>query len=338
MSDVLEIFFEVEAPAGAAELMLEVARRCCEAEGVTGVQACVQVIDGAAIHEVNRAQRGVDRETDVLSFPTVRYPAGRTAKDVPRRLRREYDPGTGRCFLGDILISLPRAMEQAEAYGHSPQRELGFLTAHAMFHLFGYDHEAESDRRAMRAMEEKALRACGLSRDAEDAGPDRAPASPSDGPANAPVQASPLLRVGDAARGADAMTDEALFARACEALKNAYAPYSNYRVGACLLASDGRAFAGCNIENASYPAGLCAERAAVAAAVSAGAREFAAIAVAGEHGDAWPCGICRQVLSEFAPDLRVICGRADTGAFTVERLSALLPHAFGPKSLKDAGA
>lgn len=168
-ASVLEIEFEVQdAPEGAVTLMERVAQCCCAEEGVAGVRACVRVIDDEEIRRVNRETRGLDRATDVLSFPTVRYPEGRTARDVPRRLHREYDPGIGRCFVGDVLISLPRAREQAETYGHSLARELGFLTAHAMFHLMGYDHMQEQERAAMRTMEERALRRAGLQREEEN--------------------------------------------------------------------------------------------------------------------------------------------------------------------------
>ena len=130
------------------------------------------------------------------------------------------------------------------------------------------------------------------------------------------------------------MTDRELFDRACEAMKNAYAPYSRYQVGACLLAEDGRVFTGCNVENSSYGGTICAERTAVVKAVSEGARRFTAIAVVAENNNAWPCGICRQVLNEFSLDMRVICGAASTGKFTVVKLAELLPHSFGPEDLK----
>jgi len=130
------------------------------------------------------------------------------------------------------------------------------------------------------------------------------------------------------------MTDRQLFDLACQAMERAYAPYSHYKVGACLLANDGRAFTGCNVENASYGGTICAERTAVVKAVSEGATSFTAVAVVGERGDAWPCGICRQVLSEFSEDMRVICGAASTGEFTVVALKELLPHSFGPEDLK----
>lgn len=130
------------------------------------------------------------------------------------------------------------------------------------------------------------------------------------------------------------MTDRELFERACAALNNAYAPYSHFSVGACILTADGRAFDGCNIENASFGATICAERAAVSAAVSQGARRFTKIAVAGKDAPAWPCGICRQVLYEFGGrELRVICGAVNTGEYEVVPLSALLPYAFGPEDL-----
>lgn len=129
------------------------------------------------------------------------------------------------------------------------------------------------------------------------------------------------------------MTDRELFQLAARALDNAYAPYSHFQVGACLLSKDGRTFAGCNIENASYGAAICAERCAVSCAVSQGVREFEAIAVAGRESFAWPCGICRQTLNEFAPELKVICGNASTGEYTVATLPQLLPRAFGPKDL-----
>ena len=120
--------------------------------------------------------------------------------------------------------------------------------------------------------------------------------------------------------------------RAARAVREkAYAPYSNYKVGAALLTEDGSIFTGCNVENASYPAGICAERAAVAKAVSEGHRQFVAIAVATINGGV-PCGICRQVMNEFAPDLLVILAD-ETGIASEATLRELLPRAFGPNDL-----
>ncbi|MGN1069097.1 MAG: cytidine deaminase [Candidatus Fimadaptatus sp.] len=126
--------------------------------------------------------------------------------------------------------------------------------------------------------------------------------------------------------------DEELLRRAREALQNAYAPYSRYRVGACILAADGRMFCGCNVENASYGLTICAERGAVMAAVASGARAFERIAIVSEGSLPWPCGACRQVLREFAPDIEVLVqdGGGNTRHAT---LSELLPMSFGPESL-----
>ena len=103
------------------------------------------------------------------------------------------------------------------------------------------------------------------------------------------------------------MTDTELLDLAAEAMKNAYAPYSKFCVGAALLCKDGTVFTGCNIENASYGAANCAERTAIFKAVSEGHREFSAIAIVSSGGgETYPCGICRQVMAEFSSNLRVI--------------------------------
>jgi probable rRNA maturation factor len=101
----------------------------------------------------------------VLSFPTVNYPAGKTAGACEKLLKREYDPEIGACVIGDIIISMDHVRAQAEEYGHSIQRESGYLITHGLFHLMGYDHMTDSDKPVMRAMEEKALRAIGLTRE-----------------------------------------------------------------------------------------------------------------------------------------------------------------------------
>jgi cytidine deaminase len=124
-----------------------------------------------------------------------------------------------------------------------------------------------------------------------------------------------------------------LVAAAAAARAHAYAPYSEYAVGAALLTRAGRVHVGCNVENATYGATLCAERSAIAAMVSSGDREPVACAVvtAGPRPGA-PCGICRQVLAEFARDMPIVLAAArpdgKIGAKTTARLAALLPRAF----------
>ena len=120
---------------------------------------------------------------------------------------------------------------------------------------------------------------------------------------------------------------------AAEMRSRSYIPYSHYAVGAALLTQDGRIFTGCNIENAAYPVTICAERTAIFKAVSEGARDFEAIAVATEDGQGYPCGSCRQVMAEFALDMDVMLADA-AGNITVETsVSDLLPGAFTPKNL-----
>lgn len=126
--------------------------------------------------------------------------------------------------------------------------------------------------------------------------------------------------------------DETLLSLAQQAMKNSYSPYSHYAVGAALLASDGRVFLGCNIENASFGLTNCAERTALFKAVSEGELEFTTIAIASNGSMPYPCGACRQALNEFAPQLRVL---VIDGSGNVDKttLPALLPHGFGPKDL-----
>ena len=125
-----------------------------------------------------------------------------------------------------------------------------------------------------------------------------------------------------------------LIAAALDARSHAYAPYSHFAVGAALLSSDQRIFPGCNVENASFGATICAERSAVCAAVSAGCSDFAAIAIVYAADDyAVPCGICRQVLSEFNPDLPVICATL-ARTFVITSLRELFPNSFRKDALK----
>jgi len=124
-----------------------------------------------------------------------------------------------------------------------------------------------------------------------------------------------------------------LAARAAEARKWAYAPYSHYAVGAAILAASGKIYDGVNIENASYPVTLCAERVAGAKAVSEGEREFVAVAVSTANGGT-PCGACRQFLSEFGMDAVVVVADAEGRVLKQTTVHDLLPDSFGPAQLK----
>jgi cytidine deaminase len=126
---------------------------------------------------------------------------------------------------------------------------------------------------------------------------------------------------------------DTLISAARSAQTRAYAPYSKFRVGAALEAMDGAVFAGCNVENASYGLTICAERAAICAAVSAGAHRFRrAVVVSDVDPPAAPCGACRQVLAEFGLDLPI--EGVGSKRTVIWRLSDLLPAAFGPEQLR----
>lgn len=136
----------------------------------------------------------------------------------------------------------------------------------------------------------------------------------------------------------DGGTAERLLEAARQARANAYAPYSNFPVGAALLSADGRVFTGVNVENASYGLTSCAERTAMTKAVSEGVRTFRAIAVVGPEDDVAcpPCGSCRQILHELGPEMLVVT--AGAGGRPLEtRLSDLLPAAFGGERLGGGG-
>ena len=130
------------------------------------------------------------------------------------------------------------------------------------------------------------------------------------------------------------MTPEKLCELAKEAMQQAYAPYSGYKVGAALLCADGTVYQGSNIENASYTPTICAERTAIFTAVHGGEREFEAIAIVGGHqgnikGVTAPCGVCRQVMSEFcSPDFKVILVTSSNGDYVEETLGSLMPYMF----------
>lgn len=132
------------------------------------------------------------------------------------------------------------------------------------------------------------------------------------------------------------MTDRELVARAAEFRSRAYAPYSGFAVGAALLGRSGRIYGGVNVENAAYPVGICAERAAIAAAVTSGERAFEALAVIADSPEVCaPCGMCRQMLMEFPIERIILANTA--GSLRVLTPEELLPLAFGAAALPHEG-
>lgn len=122
----------------------------------------VLITDDQGIHQINREQRGVDRPTDVLSFPMFCFQPGQPPREGEDL---ELDPETGLLPLGDMVLSYERAQAQAEEYGHSVQRELGYLTVHSVLHLLGYDHLDEgAEKEQMRRREEAIMAVLDLSR------------------------------------------------------------------------------------------------------------------------------------------------------------------------------
>ena len=130
------------------------------------------------------------------------------------------------------------------------------------------------------------------------------------------------------------MTDQKLIQAALEMTKRSYAPYSGYHVGCAILGTDGNVYTGCNVESASFGATLCAERSAIANAVSSGCRSFLKAAVISDHSAiCTPCGICRQLFYEFSTEMEILCCSPD-GRIASYSIAELLPHGFGGTSME----
>lgn len=136
-------------------------------EGVTyKPEISILVIDNQGIKEINKDTRGIDEVTDVLSFPMLDYDEGKTYQDLYTHhvFGPEYFDGEA-LVLGDVVLSLEKAKEQANEYGHSLKREICYLVAHSVFHLLGYDHMTKEDKIKMRDAEEKVLKALAITRE-----------------------------------------------------------------------------------------------------------------------------------------------------------------------------
>ena len=126
--------------------------------------------------------------------------------------------------------------------------------------------------------------------------------------------------------------NEELYDKARQAAANAYAPYSKFHVGAVVVADDGQEFEGCNVENAAYGSGICAEGNAISSAAAAGVRKIDTVVIAGlDGGECYPCGNCRQLMREF--DVETVVVQDGTGSLRVHSFDEILPHSFGPDSL-----
>lgn len=147
----LERYAAVEPQVASA-----IGRAVERAGGPEKTQIGLLVVGDDAIHELNLSHRGVDRPTDVLSFPLLEPGAPPTQADI--------DPETGEVVLGDIVLSLPTAERQAAEYGNTLAREAAFLAVHGTLHLLGFDHESDAERTQMRKLEEAILEAVGLTR------------------------------------------------------------------------------------------------------------------------------------------------------------------------------
>jgi probable rRNA maturation factor len=124
----------------------------------------VILTDDMAIREINRNYRDLDKVTDVLSFPLIDYTAAADFSHLEEKEEDYFNPETGELLLGDIIISVEKVTDQAKEYGHSKERELAFLTAHSMMHLFGYDHMEEDERRLMEERQRKVLEELSIAR------------------------------------------------------------------------------------------------------------------------------------------------------------------------------
>ena len=274
-------------------LMRKSADEAVRGEGIDPdrTEISVSFADKEEIRQLNRTYRHVDKPTDVLSFPQY--------DDL------NYIPEEGEIPLGDVVICTEKAEEQAEEFGTGIERELIYLFTHSILHLLGYDHIEDDDRNEMRSREEEIMDSLGIPRRTDR------------------VQAQEEVEEDEH------ITDEdrALFEMAEKAYEQAYAPFSGFRVGAALKAYSGEVFTGVNVENSTYGATICAERTACVKAVSEGYRDFSKIAIAADHGEALPCGICRQFLWEFAEELMVITGENVDSLHKTE-LKNLLPSGF----------
>jgi probable rRNA maturation factor len=159
---------DVVFPFDIEKTVSDVADEALESENCPyEVQLNVLLTDNEGIHQYNKEYRGIDRETDVLSFPNLDFESPADFDIDEDREADYFDPDTGELILGDIIISVDRVKEQAENYGHSMRREFAFLVAHSCLHLCGYDHMEPDEAEVMEKKQEEILEKLGITRDAE---------------------------------------------------------------------------------------------------------------------------------------------------------------------------
>ncbi len=167
MSVIIEKETDFTADFDVDDIVCQVAEGCLEYENCP-YEASVSVLftDNEGIKELNSQYRNIDRATDVLSFPMVEYekPGDFSILENDESICECFEPDTGELLLGDIVISVERAKEQSQEYGHSLKREIAFLVAHSMFHLFGYDHMEEEEREEMERRQREVLDRLGITR------------------------------------------------------------------------------------------------------------------------------------------------------------------------------
>ncbi len=152
---------KLKIPGETVKLMEKAAKLVVKTEGFAHPwEVSIELTDNESIREINREHREIDSPTDVLSFPLLEAVDGK-----PQVLPIDIDPETKRVALGDILISAEKALEQAQNYGHSLERELAFLTVHGMLHLLGYDHMSPEEEKTMFEKQEQVLSSIGLRRE-----------------------------------------------------------------------------------------------------------------------------------------------------------------------------
>ncbi len=166
MTSYIENETEERFPFDIQQVTDAVAEAVLRSEGCPyEAQINLVITDNASIREINRQFRGVDRETDVLSFPGVEYKTPSDFSHLEEQAADYFEPESGELLLGDIMISAEKVKEQARRYGHSEKREFAFLVAHSMLHLCGYDHMEEEEAAIMENRQEEILKSLGITRE-----------------------------------------------------------------------------------------------------------------------------------------------------------------------------